>query len=129
MKLDYDLIKELLETVEETSDGFSRNDIEMKNFQGSEEKNKEYMRLAYHYKILADIGLIYGEVMEAPTFGGNAPVNICYTGLTFEGQKTLEAMRSDTVWKQIKEKAKMMGVEGLKKVPGLAIELIMKGTA
>lgn len=122
MQLDYDYIKELLKTVKETSDGFSRNDISRKKFTGGD---PAYYKLAYHYKILMDNGLVYGSVLESATFGGNSPVNINYTGLTMLGHQTLEAMLNDTIWNKIKGKVKELGDEGLSQIPGLALGLLV----
>lgn len=126
MKLNYDLIKDILETVEENSDGVSRTTTTASSFKTHNEGVQEYLRLNYHYKILFDIGLVVGDSFEENTIShGMIPVSFYYTGLTFEGHKTLDAMRNETVWNQIKDTVKQMGASGLKQTPSLALAWIM----
>ncbi len=126
MKLNWDLIKEILEEVEEKSNGFRYNRIERHNFEVVDRGEKEFIALGYHYKILINAELIEGQVTEGPTlYKGNALERIDYKALTFKGHQTLDAMRNDTVWNQIKDTVKQMGAGGLKQTPSLALAWIM----
>ncbi len=128
MKLDYDLIKEILQTVEDNSDGVTRKNITISSFKTHNESKQEYLRFNYHYKILFDIGLVVGESVEVyTTDSGMIPSHFYYTGLTFEGHETLDAMRNDTVWNKIKGNAKKAGIDGVRAIPSLAISMIKTG--
>ncbi len=125
MKLDYDLIKEILEEVEE-NDGFTRRNFGWNDFEDNDEGKQKFINLAYHYKIAIGAGLIEGKVLEAETFGGGNPlVGFSYKGLTLAGVQTLEAMRNDTLWNQIKDSAIEMGTGGLRAIPALALAAFM----
>ena len=127
MKLEWDLIREILEYVEENGDGVEPNTTRLKesDFIEKNEKYQKHLRLWYHYKILFDTDLVYGEVTEMVRYHGTAPVSFSYTGLTFEGHQTLEAMRNDTVWNTIKGNVKKAGITGLKQIPALALAAFM----
>lgn len=127
MKLDFDLVKEILEKVE-NGDGFSRHSIPMSQYKENDETWQEYMKLAYHYRLLIDdMRLINGNLLTMPYQGGQIPCDISYTGLTAEGHKVLEAMRNDTIWNKVKSGALGLGKEALKQAPALFIKLALGG--
>lgn len=127
MKLDFDLIKEILEKVE-AGDGFSRNSILKSEYSDGEEAWQEYMKLAYHYRLLIDdMRLVNGNILTMPFRGGQIPCDISYTGLTAEGHSVLEAMRNDTIWNKLKKGALGLGKEALKQTPALFIKLALGG--
>ncbi|HEX2836595.1 MAG TPA: DUF2513 domain-containing protein [Phycisphaerales bacterium] len=104
MKRDMDLVRRILLTVEATSERptgvFSLPDV-------SDEV------VAYHIEIMHGRGLL-----DAEDWGSNDTVGWYVSGMTWEGQEFLDAIRNDTVWNRVKERFKSEGV-------GFAIELIM----
>ena len=126
MELDWNLIKEILENVEENSDGFTEEftRLDSQDFEDRNERCQEYLRLRYHYKILIDNGLVDGRVHDFRYAAGPRPEYFLYTGLTLAGVQTLEAMRNDTLWNQIRDVAIGLGLDGLRAIPALAIGAI-----
>lgn len=61
---------------------------------------------AYHYKILAQAGLI--EVEECATLSG---VDYAAIQLTWQGHELLDQIRNDTVWNKIKATVKNKGLD------------------
>ncbi len=114
MKLDYDLIKEILEHVEQECDGFSE-----KYICGGERFDEE----AYHYHLLTtDINLIKGEVTTTYHKKNKIAQEIKYSGLTAEGHRVLDAMRNDTNnWKKLKDGALGVGKSAIKKFIQIAV--------
>ena len=127
MKLDYELIQSILEKIESESDGFSRCSIPKSEYSDSDEHFKKFLKLSYHYKILIENGFVDGKVLESSSFGGNYPVSISFSGLTLAGHKLLESMQNETLWNKVKENLQGVGVEGLKQIPSLAIQLLSSG--
>lgn len=126
MKLDYDLIKDILEKIE-SGDGFTPHVISANSYKDDETKFKEeYLKLAYHYKLLISEGLIDAKILDAHFLGAPIPIEIRCTSLTMQGHKVLEGIRNESLWNKIKGTAKAMGIEGLKQIPSLAIQ-ILKG--
>lgn len=70
--------------------------------------------IAYHLAQLHDAGFIRGK-------------RDTIIDLTFSGHQLIEAMRSDTLWNKIKSGMKAFGIEGLKQVPALAIQILSQG--
>ncbi len=126
MELDWNLIKEILETVEE-NDGFTEEftRLNSQDFEDRNERCQEYLRLRYHYKILIDNGLVDGRVHDFRYAAGLRPEYFLYTGLTLAGVQTLESMRNDTLWNQIRDRAIEMGTGGLRAIPALALAAFM----
>ncbi len=126
MKLDYDLIKEILAEVQDKSDGFTENHINRSEFEDNDEGQKKFFTLAYHYKILFDIGFVEGSICGFSSFDGLDTYAFYYTCLTFQGQKVLEGMGDEETSNKIKDAFIKGGKEGLKQAPALAISVIMK---
>ncbi len=128
MKLDYDLIKEILEEMEEKGDGLPTEDnqIQEKDFEDSDEKKQEYKTLAYHYKRLIVAKLISGKVEIRKSSGIYVvPWAIERANLTLEGHQVLEAMRDIAFWNKTKGNTIDITEEELKQNPALAIKLFM----
>jgi hypothetical protein len=127
MKLNFELIKEILEKVE-SGDGFSRHSIPKSDYSENDNTWQEYMELAYHYRLLIDdMRLVNGNILTMPYRGGQIPCDISYTGLTAEGHSVLDAMRNDTIWGKLKKGALGLGKEALKETPALFIKLALGG--
>ena len=122
MKRDMDLVRGILLRIEELGpigvirslkqDGFSRQEIE------------------YHLRLLINGELVDGQA--TPLSGYNYAIRI--NGLTWEGHDFLDAIRDDSIWSKMKEKAshagqdihklplemvKSLAVSALKELPGL----------
>ncbi len=71
------------------------------------------VQLAHHVRIMVDGGLIIGSAelrrIYGPRAGWSAGISDV-KGLTWKGHEFLEAMRSDTAWKKIKETFAKHGV-------------------
>ncbi len=119
MKLDYALMRDVLEEIENQTDGFSPQQIEI-----SHDSNQIEKKRAYHFRILIQEWFVDGEVKDVGA--KNNPVEwIIFKGLTLQGHKLLDAMGKDNIWEKIKDKATSLGVEGLKQIPSLAINLLL----
>ena len=122
MKLDYELIKEILQKIED-NDGVKDNSITISERRVNIEKFQEAVKLAHHYEILIDDGLVYGKITEL-----NSPDEIIryidVGELTMLGHRVIEGMGSETLWNKIKGGAKIVGIEGLKQIPALAIKIL-----
>jgi len=127
MRIDYNLIQEVLTRIANEADGFSRNSVRRNDFPDGEEGDKNFYQVAYHYKVLCENGFVSGKVIESASNEGNYPVAVMWTGLTLSGQKILEAMENDTLWTKIKGNLSSVGVESLKQIPAFAIEILKGG--
>lgn len=121
MKLDLDLIKEILESIEQDSDGITSVQIAIDERSAQDEKRK-----AYHYRLLIECGIIDGKIRNVGSFDGQAEW-IGYKGLTMMGHQVLDGMRNDTLWNKIKDGVLQAGVSGLKQIPALALKLLVSG--
>lgn len=117
MKLDHDLIRKILEKIETDANG--AQPISIKD--GSLDGNFRQHEIDYHLQILADDQLIVAKTLK----GEGRIIDIMILRLSAEGHRVLEAMRNDGVWSKIKDTARMLGVEGLKQIPALAIKLLL----
>lgn len=121
MELDYQLIESILEKVEKEGNGFKPVRITAQDCKDEE----EFIVLAYHYKLLSDNGFINANISEQSYKGESMPYEIQFKSLTFVGHQAIDAMRNNTIWGKIKSKAQELGVEGLKQIPALAIQLLV----
>lgn len=124
MGLDYDLIKEILETVGKNGNGISEHHIDRQNFEVDDAGYEEFCRMGYHYKILIDNNLIYGKIMTSGTYAGKILDRITYTDLTLKGHQTLEAMKNKKILDRIKKNAEQLGIRDPKEIPALALGLL-----
>lgn len=118
MKLNYDVIKSVLGYIESISDG-QKNFI----FEGDESLKEVSStippeEISYHLNLLIEEGFVKGQI------GMDSYVII---DLNLSGHQLLEAMRNDTLWNKIKSGLKGAGIETLKQIPGLAIQLLIQG--
>jgi hypothetical protein len=121
MKFNLKLTKNILSEIENDSDGISEHKIDITESSASDEKEK-----AYHLRILIHHGIVDGRVHDVSTRDGRAEW-IYYKGLTMQGHQILDVMRNDTLWNKLKNGVQEAGIEALKKIPALALELLMKG--
>jgi hypothetical protein len=120
MKLDYSLIKVILQEIEENTDGLTPNQIDVSSYSPQEDKTR-----AYHFRILIQEGFIDGEIKDVGAKNEYAEW-LQYKGLHLSGHKLLEAMESESIWQTIKGTAQSLGIEGLKQIPSLAINLLLQ---
>ncbi len=113
MKLDYDCILRALKHVEGfQTDGGKTYAFPLKNIgQDITERNQ----LIYHYRLLIEEGMIQGKIYRS---------DMTLSRLTLSGHQLLESLEKESLRDQIKDKAKDLGIEGLKEIPALAIDLL-----
>lgn len=92
MKLDYDLIRELLEKIEAVTP--------------RDEYYSDDERECYHLKQMLDGGLVQGWSSPDGTDGWSAEI----TDLTLKGHEFLGACRESKIWNAIKETFRKEGV-------------------
>jgi hypothetical protein len=106
MKLDMDLIREILlwceERIPDETRSFTTDDLEI--------EGHTHFQIKYHVKLLADNG--YLEVIDGSTMGD--PYFYFLKCLTLDGYQFLALIKSDKVWKSIKE---VLGKVGLAAIP------------
>ena len=113
MKLDYDLIREILVVIEDISDGsvnFTTDGIWKDYFQNR--CQTEVFR--YHVKYLRDCGFI------EPSNNSGYIIDI-----TPYGREYLDNIRDDTIWEKTKEKVKPLGNVTLDVISEIAKSLVM----
>jgi hypothetical protein len=118
VKLDTDLVRQILLTVEEFPfDG---------NFHDVEIEGRTENEISYHVMLLHEAGLL--EALDLSTLSG-----VCWKPqrLTYNGHQFLDAARSDTVWQKAKSWAqKTTGtptLEGLKLVLPHVVKALIQG--
>ena len=118
MKLNYDTIKSILEHIESISNGRTNFIFEGDENLSEISSTNTPDEIAYHLNLLIEENFIKGQI------GMDSYVII---DLNLSGHQLLETMRSDTIWNKIKSGLKNTGIETLKQIPGLAIQLLMQG--
>ena len=95
LKIDYDLVREILLFVEDKSDGVHsfRSNKYVDNIGGNKETS---IKVAYHVKFLIDVGYIEGD--RTPFY------NPLILDITPSGREFLSATREQSVWVKTKEK-------------------------
>lgn len=79
--------------------------------------------LAAHLKLLIDEGYLEGKAYG--TFDGLEPGNVLVLGIPWKGHEFLDAVRDDSVWRQIRERvAKMAGPVALSIITQLGTAII-----
>ncbi|MGH1456546.1 MAG: DUF2513 domain-containing protein [Alphaproteobacteria bacterium] len=114
MKIDYDLTKAILSYIEETANGHDTVWCYTKNIPVECTQDE----IDYHIMILHDDGLLVATNM---TMRGH----IALERLTAEGHRVLEAMNTSQIQEQLKDFLDEVGKAGIKKIPALAIKLIL----
>ena len=99
MKRDWEIIRELLQKTEDSSEN-----LQLKDF--SEDNTEKY---SYHVELLIEAELVSGEMKRA--IGRPIP-HFTIKRLTWEGHEFLDSIRSDTVWSKTKSlmKEKALGM-------------------
>lgn len=102
MKRDWDVIREILEEIENTPSP----ELDNLTYGVGLDYPGEYASKGEHALLLWKAGFI--EAIDMSTLGGQAIIS---PGLTWEGHELLDTIRSKAVWEQIKTTAKEKGIE------------------
>lgn len=117
MKLNYKCLREILENLEKCEESKSR--IIQSDLHDAAE--------VYHYKILIDEGFVEGKVSRIQHQGKDTVLYFIHCDdLTWQGHKLLEVLRNDKLWGKTKSNLKAFGVESLKQIPVIAIDVLVK---
>ena len=128
MKLDYDLLKQILEHIEEVSDGQTLNEVgHSADLSSLGFPCESFDGLAYHFDILAESGFVRGDAERLNFRGDRAIMSLRYYGLTLAGHQLLDGMRQHGIWNKIRTSAEALGIGGLKQIPGLAVAPLTSG--
>ncbi len=113
MKLDFNLIKAILEDIEEkdTKDHI----VDAEELKGGFTQEQ----VEYHLDIIEDDNLIL--------ITARIKQHRFISRLTAEGHRVLEAMRNDTIWNKIKDGTLGVGKEALKQAPAIFIQMALAG--
>lgn len=112
MRLDYDLIREILLKVEESADG--ERGIEINSFIAVMFPDKDRQRIRYHLKYLRSARLV--EPFHD---------DLMVSDLSPAGHEYLNNIRTETAWKQVKEKVQPLGSVALSVVAELAKKIAL----
>jgi hypothetical protein len=133
MKIDYEQIKRFL-NVFESSKSPIINTIQIFHSLGYNEKNEEDSSLVMFYmKLLNDQDLIEcisdnidDKINLGFSFTGNQKMilKILNFRLTIIGHQALESMSNNKLWDKIKTPLGKLGIESLKQIPSLAIQIL-----
>lgn len=109
MKLDRDLVRDLLFYFEKKSDFAHRecHEIEIEGYSAG--------AVAYALLRMHEAGLITGETIRSKTTPERI-VEVIPCDLTFKGHEFLDSVRDPAIWKKTKE--------GAKKIGGISFELV-----
>ena len=125
MKLDYDLLRQILGHVEDVSDGQTLREIRPSTQLSTLGVSCEsFDQLAYHFNILVENDLVTGSVQTLAHRGNKMILGLKYYGLTLVGHQLLDGLRQQGIWSRIKGSAEALGIGGLKQIPALAIALL-----
>ncbi|MDP1603583.1 MAG: DUF2513 domain-containing protein [Legionella sp.] len=103
MKRDWDMIRNILMAVEELEPNAL---LTLDSFPAD-----KHSEVSYHLEILEEGGLLRGKIHKTP---GGSPHSFHLIRLTWAGHDFLESIRSDSMWKAIKE-----CLDSQKKGPGI----------
>lgn len=129
MKLDLDYVKKLLNTINDCDDDRISLGYLFENLvTGPDENNMQEKKLRHHLTILHEAGFI---MSSSPDLGFRTVLDgsfVCATNATYwptmDGYKLLESMNNDTLFNKIKSGFTYFGIETLKQIPALTIELL-----
>lgn len=114
MRRDDDLVRQILLTIEESSDTLSVN--RMSIAQASREE------IVYHLQLLDDAGFIEAKFL----CGDNVVLEVLINRLTWAGHEFLDAVRDDTTWATAKSRvASTVGSASLQILQAVATSIIM----
>jgi hypothetical protein len=137
MDLNYEIVEQYLNLFKNSDSPILTLDtiFKLKGFESFNDIGKETFDEVYFYlNLLRDEGLVecISQNPEIQLNLGFIPMRN-YTDwqisistpfrLTIEGFKTLESISNKTVWNNIKDKLKLIGVKSLSQIPSLAIQL------
>lgn len=91
MKRDWDIVREILLHLEETS---ADDCLRLSSF--PPERAQE---ISYHVELLVEAGLIHGQMAKTL---GPGPYDFFVERLTWDGHEFLDSIRSETVWQKTK---------------------------
>ncbi len=124
MKLDWDLVREVLTEIEEMS-ALEKNEA---SFEADYDGETDADTRARHVLLLNEAGFVSGIRADE-----SARDRLMLPDLTWEGHQLLATIRSQSVWERLKTTAKEKGLAlsfDLVKIGGkLALEQILKGGA
>jgi hypothetical protein len=92
MKRDWDMIRDILMAVEELQPNAL---LTLDSFPAD-----KHSEVSYHLEILEEGGLLRGKIHKTP---GGSPHTFHLIRLTWAGHDFLESIRSDSMWKEIKD--------------------------
>lgn len=97
MKIDLQLLREILESVESEPPGCLVQSVNT--------NCPDIHTVTEHIRIMIDDGLMTGEAMVSRVHGSHFVLN----GLTIKGHELLSSIRNNTVWHKLREKAEAIG--------------------
>jgi len=100
MKLNKELIREILLEVESTEDPLSLKTLNLPGHTDEE--------ISYHICLLAEAGFL--KAHDLTTLNG---FNWSATRLTYEGHEFLDTIRDNEIWRKTKEIAKIAGISSI----------------
>lgn len=106
MKRNMDLVRRILQDIEDRCDGYNELKVDFNDVSGEE--------VNYHLKLLVEAELIEVDDVDYTSKEG---LEFRPTGLTWEGHEFLEASRSDTLWNKAKNIA-------MQKTGGLSFDVL-----
>lgn len=136
MKIDYEQIKRFLSAFE-SSETPLFNTINIFTTLGYNEKNNEDSKqVLFYMNLLKDQGLIEcisnnnadKDNLGFSYSGNQIDIKILNFRLTILGHQTLESMSNNKLWDKIKGPLSKLGIESLKQIPSLAIQLLSSAT-
>lgn len=117
MKLNYDLIRNLLLTAENQEQNSSLSQTELDNF--IKKYNYTFEELIYHLKRLeeADYITIHTQTLS------NQIINYKLNSITWNGHQFLDTIRSNKVWNVTKDVAKDLKIKSISAFSQIAVQV------
>ena len=116
MRMEIDLIRELLLKIEECTDREGLSHVDIPGYSQDQ--------IAYHVYLLNDAGFINAVLFDTSTI----PEAYVIHGLTWDGQNFLKNVQSNTIWNQVKERAGQLGGEASIMILGRLAEAYVNAT-
>ena len=98
MKRNIDLIRTILQAVENSPTGWAPSDMVVEGY--------DRVEVGYHALLAIEAGLVHGDDITSSGSGGPAGL---ITRLSWEGHEFLEASRDPNTWERAKQIAKKAG--------------------
>ncbi len=129
MKLNYDCVRDVLLSLEETltiiidNGEFSYNSLSPNNLIKLSRLSEYSMEdVIYSVLKLGEAGYIKVDINES----GSDLLDICISDIEYEGHEFLQAIKSDTVWNDVKRVAKKIGSISLPIISSIASSVLSK---